>query len=133
MYLTDIRGFTAEEGVRLYRFEKADTESVASFLAGERLRPALFTLCGDDLVVGVRGTDQSGESREPPRLCKYTIHGMGLCGDKGLTLHFARFCTKYKVSPRFVSLSDMALTFFAEADARARILDGLAEYFPIWA
>lgn len=135
MYLTDIRGFTAEDGVRLYRFEKADTESIASFLADERIRPALFTLCGGDLVVGVRGeeAEAADAARKTPRLCKYTIHGMGLCGDKGLTLHFARFCTKYGVSPRFVSLSDMALTFFAEAEARERILDGLAEYFPIWA
>lgn len=133
MYLTDIRGFTAEGGLCLYRFEKADTQCVASFLAGEQLRPALFTLCGDDLIVGVRGRDENGEASAPSRLCKYTIHGMGLCGDKGLTLHFARFCTKYKVSPRFVSLSDMALSFFAEADARERILDALAEYFPIWA
>ena len=128
MYLTDIRGFTAEEGISLYRFEKADTEKVADLLAERQLRPALFTLCRDDLLVGIRE-----EESEPSRLCKYTIHGMGLCGDKGLTRHFARFCTKYKVSPLFVSLSDMALSFFAEADARDRILDALAEYFPIWA
>lgn len=120
MYLTDIRGFTAEEGVRLYRFDKADTEAAAKRLAVSDRLPALFTLCGDDLVVAAAD-------------CKFTIHGMGLCGDRGLTLHFARFCTKYGISPLFIALSDMALSFFADAAQRDFILDALCAYFPIWA
>ena len=112
MYLTDIRGFTAEEGVRLYRFDKADTEAAAKRLAG-----------------GAPGAPGA----PPSPLCKFTIHGMGLCGDRGLTLHFARFCTKYGISPLFIALSDMALSFFADAAQRDFILDALCAYFPIWA
>lgn len=130
MYLTDIRGFTAEEGVRLYRFDKADTEAAAKRLAVSGRLPTLFTLCGDDLIVGAA----DGAPGAPPSpLCKFTIHGMGLCGDKGLTLYFARFCTKYGISPLFVTLSDMALSFFAAAEMRDFILDALCAYFPIWA
>ena len=129
MYLTDIRGFTAEEGVRLYRFDKADAKAAAARLAVAEKTPALFTLCGDDLIVGT----EADAGAPPSPLCKFTIHGMGFCGDRGLTLYFARFCAKYDISPLFVTLSDMALAFFADAARREFILDALAAYFPIWA
>lgn len=130
MYLTDIRGFTAEEGVRLYRFDKADTEAAARRLAVSGRLPALFALCGDDLIVGAA---DAAAGAPPSPLCKFTIHGMGLCGDRGLTLYFARFCAKYDIAPLFVTLSDMALSFFADAARRDFILDALCAYFPIWA
>lgn len=133
MYLTDIRGFTAEEGVRLYRFDKADTETAAKRIAVSDRLPALFTLCGDDLVVAAADCAPGAPGAPPSPLCKFTIHGMGLCGDRGLTLHFARFCTKYGISPLFIALSDMALSFFADAAQRDFILNALCAYFPIWA
>ena len=124
MYLTDIRGFTAEEGVRLYRFDKADTEAAAKRLAVSDRLPALFTLCGDDLVVAAADCAPGTPGAAPSPLCKFSIHGL---------LHFARFCTKYGISPLFIALSDMALSFFADAAQRDFILDALCAYFPIWA
>lgn len=136
MYLTDIRGFTAETDIDLHRLDRANLQAAAEAAKADRA-PALVMLCGNTLTVGTASADGANAglppaSRPQAPLCKFTIHGMGLCGDRGLTLYFARFCTKFGISPQLVSLSDMALSFFAEAAQRDFILDALCAYFPIW-
>ena len=65
-------------------------------------------------------------------MCKITIHGMGIQGDKGLTLHFAKFCRIYHINPRFISVSDMGIAFFILSEEKEQVLESLCEYFPIW-
>ena len=95
MYLTDVRGFTAEDYI-LLNSEK----------------PILF--------------------ENAQKTCKITVHGMGFQGDKGFTLSFARFCTRYRLDVRFISVSDMGIAFFIPFEDKKRVLNLLCEYFPIW-
>lgn len=137
MYLTDIRGFTAETDINLHQLDRANLETAATEAAKNDTFPSLFMLCDNTLTVGTAnaiaaGTDKSSAGTPSAALCKFTIHGMGLCGDRGLSLYFARFCTKFGIAPQFISLSDMALSFFADATQRDFILDALCVYFPIW-
>lgn len=106
MYLTDIRGFSAEDNITVcplcdFNFTRAD--------------------CAHPL----------GAAKGKP-MCKITLHGMGFLGKKGLTLHFARFCRLYRIEPQFLSLSDMGISFFTAEAERERVLDALCEYFPMW-
>lgn len=105
MYLTDIRGFSAEEYM------------VCS------IKDCDFSLCygGEPLFF----------AKAKP-MCKITIHGMGMQGNKGLSLHFARFCREFEIEPRFISVSDMGISFFVNTSEKAAILEALCEYFPIW-
>lgn len=105
MYLTDIRGFTAEEYFVL-SLDECD-----------------FSLCDSGVPI---------LAAKAKTTCKFTIHGMGMRGDKGLSLYFARFCERFDVEPHFISLSDMGLSFFADVKEKQRILDALCEEFPIW-
>ncbi len=105
MYLTDIRGFTAEEYFVL-SLDECD-----------------FSLCDGGIPI---------IAAKAKAMCKFTIHGMGFRGDKGLSLYFAKFCRDFDIEPRFISLCDMGLSFFAEAEEKKRILDALCEEFPIW-
>ncbi len=119
MYLTDIRGFSAEENIsvcpaRLKGFSPKSTPQ------------ALWLADGDTLYRAYSDT----ESPEP--LCRITIHGMGISGSKGITTHFARFCMLYDVSPRFLSVSDMGIAFLVPLNERERVLDALEAYFPMW-
>ena len=105
MYLTDIRGFTAEE---YFVFSKNDCD----FLLSDGGVPIFF--------------------KKATPLCKFTIHGMGMQGDKGLSLAFAEFCRKFDIEARFISVSDMGIAFFADTARKKEILDALYGYFPIW-
>ena len=105
MYLTDIRGFTAEEYFVL-SLDECD-----------------FSLCLHGVPIAAAKANQ---------LCKFTIHGMGIRGDKGFSLYFARFCRDFEIEPRFISLCDMGLSFFENARHKERILNALCEAFPIW-
>lgn len=121
MYLTDIRGFSADN-VTL-------SPARLSGITARENAACLFS-CGGDTVF--RGQ----KCEEPPPFgatyCRITIHGMGMRGDKGLTPHFARFCRLYDVKPLFLSLSDMGLAFFVPEEEKERVLDALCAYFPIW-
>ena len=105
MYLTDIRGFTAED---YFICNIADCD---------------ISMCdgGSPILC----------SKAKP-MCKITIHGMGMRGDKGFSLHFARFCIDQKIEPQFISLSDMGIAFFIEAQEKDGVLDALCECFPMW-
>lgn len=105
MYLTDIRGFTAED----------------YFICS--INECDFLLCDGGVPM---------ISAKAKRLCKITIHGMGVRGDKGFSVYFARFCVKRGIEPRFISLSDMGLAFFIDAGEKERVLDALCEDFPMW-
>lgn len=105
MYLTDIRGFTAEDYF-ICRIDDCD------FLLCDKGPPML--------------------SAKAKTMCKITIHGMGIRGDKGLSLHFAKFCIDHSIEPRFISVSDMGLAFFIDTGDKERVFDALCEYFPIW-
>lgn len=122
MYLTDIRGFSADS-VTLF------PARLGSFT--EREKAACLFSCGGDTIF--RGQ----KCHDPPPFgsvyCRITIHGMGMRGDKGLTPHFARFCRLYDISPLFLSLSDMGIAFFVPEEEKERVLDALCAYFPIWA
>lgn len=122
MYLTDIRGFTAEDDIFLYPVRKdafADREGLAGLSLSDG---------------GVLFRGQHGAFPDLFRpFCRITIHGMGFRGDRGLSLHFARFCRLYEVEPRFLSMSDMGIAFFVPAESCAYVLDALCAYFPMWA
>ena len=106
MYLTDIRGFTAED----------------------------YHICSlNELDMMLADNDVPFFAAKADLMCKITIHGMGMRGDKGLVLYFARFCKAYSIDPRFISVSDMGISFFIPALQRDLILDALCEYFPMWA
>ncbi len=105
MYLTDIRGFTAED---------------------------YYTTSLDDCSFWLADGDVPFCAAKAERLCKITIHGMGMRGDKGLSLHFAAFCREFHIEPRFISVSDMGIAFFVEPSLRDAVLDALCEYFPMW-
>ena len=112
MYLTDIRGFSAD--------------SVTLFPA----RLAAFT--EREKAKCLRGQ----ECKAPPPFgvtyCRITIHAMGVRGEKGLTPYFAHFCRLYDVTPLFLSLSDMGISFCVPEGERERVLDALTAYFPMW-
>lgn len=105
MYLTDIRGFTAED----------------YYIAP--LNECSFLLADGDMPMFA--------AKAAP-MCKITIHGMGIRGSKGLSLHFANFCRDFAVEPRFTSVSDMGIAFFVEPQQKETVLDALCEYFPMW-
>lgn len=105
MYLTDIRGFTAED----------------YFICD--IGECDFLLCDGGVPM---------LSAKAKRMCKITIHGMGIRGSKGFSLHFARFCRDYGVEPRFISVSDMGLAFFTDESEKSYVLDALCERFPMW-
>ena len=105
MYLTDIRGFTAED----YIICDAENFDVLLCDGGKPMLAAAALL-----------------------LSKITVHGMGVCGDKGLTLCFARFCIDYCIEPRFISLSDMGISFFVPKEQKEFVLDALCDRFPMW-
>ncbi len=105
MYLTDIRGFTAQE---YYICPASAIETLLAY--------------GDTPIFAAKAK----------QMCKITIHGMGMLGDKGLSLHFARFCNNYQIEPRFLRLSDMGISFFVESCKKDAVLDALCEYFPLW-
>ena len=105
MYLTDIRGFTAED----------------------------YYICPiHDIEIMLAEGDVPFCASKGIAMCKITIHGMGIRGDKGLSMHFASFCRDYNVEPRFISVSDMGISFFILPDEHDRVLDALCEYFPRW-
>ena len=121
MYLTDIRGFSADS-VTLF------PATLHGFAEREKAE-CLFCTGGDILFRGQKCHDP------PPfgvTYCRITIHGMGMRGDKGLTPHFARFCRLYDITPLFLSLSDMGLAFFVPEAEKERVLDALCAYFPMW-
>ncbi len=122
MYLTDIRGFTAESNIALYpaRLQSFRMQEPACVFLGE----------GNILFRGVKCHVPPEEEKS---LCRITVHGMGMLGDKGLTLHFARFCRLYDIVPRYLSLSDMGIAFFVPEAEKEKVLDALCAYFPIWA
>ena len=122
MYLTDIRGFTAESNIAIY----------PARLRSFSMQDPACILCGGDGIL-LRGRKHLPSERDPCPLCRITIHGMGLLGDKGLTLHFARFCRLYDIVPMFVSMSDMGIAFFVVEEEKERVLDALSAYFPMWA
>ncbi len=105
MYLTEIRGFTAEDYF-VCSIDECD-----------------FSMCNKGLPIL--------SARAKP-MCKIIIHAMGIRGDNGLSLHFARFCRDYEIEPRFISVSDMGISFFVEPSEKARVLDALCDKFPIW-
>lgn len=105
MYLTEIRGFTAEDYYILpfgdYSFMLADGDIP---ICAAKARP----------------------------MCKITICAVGVRGEKGLSLQFAKFCKEYHIEPRFVSVSDMGISFFVESTEKETLLTALCEYFPMW-
>ena len=105
MYLTDIRGFTAEE------YYITPLHECAFLLAD-----------GDKTMCAAKANP----------MCKITVHGMGVRGNKGFSLHFAKFCREYGVEPQFVSVSDMGISFFIEPRFKDEVLDALCEAFPMW-
>ena len=105
MYLTEIRGFTAED----------------YFICG--IDECNFSMCLRDIPM---------LSAKAKLMCKITVHGMGIRGDKGFSLYFARFCLDYEIEPRFISVSDMGISFFVEPWEKERILNALCENFPMW-
>ena len=105
MYLTDIRGFTAED----YIVCNADNFDISLCDGGKPMFAAAAT-----------------------PLAKITVHGMGVRGDKGLSLHFARFCLECGIEPRFISLSDMGISFFVPKEQKEFVLDSLCDFFPMW-
>ncbi len=105
MYLTDIRGFTAED---YHIFSLND----CSILIADKDVP----------IIAAKGIP----------MCKITIHGMGMRGDKGISLYFARFCEDFGIEPRFVAISDMGIAFFTDSLQKDAVLDALSEYFPMW-
>jgi len=105
MYLTDIRGFTAEDYYITPLCE-------CSFMLAD----------GDVPMCAIKAAP----------MCKITIHGMGMRGDKGLSLYFAKFCREREIEPRFVSVSDMGISFFVDAKQKDEVLDALCEAFPMW-
>ena len=118
MYQTEIRGFTAEDDIFLYpvRAEKlTDRAGLAALLKAD----------GDMLLRGQRG-------RAFPLLCRITVHAMGARGARGIPLAFAKFCRLYQVEPRFLSLSDMGISFFVPKEEKERVLDALCAFFPLW-
>lgn len=119
MYLTDIRGFSAEDNISVFptRIKRFSPKTAPSYLS----------LAGGDTLFRA----QKSESAPEP-LCKITLHGMGISGSKGITMHFARFCRLYDISPRFLSFSDMGISFFVRSEERDRVLDALEAYFPMW-
>lgn len=121
MYLTDIRGFSADS-VTLF------PSRLAAFREGEKAE-CLFS-CGGDTIF--RGQKCSAPPPFGVTYCRITIHGMGIRGDKGLTPHFARFCRLYDITPLFLSLSDMGIAFCVPAEEKDRVLDALTAYFPMW-
>lgn len=121
MYLTDIRGFTAESDIALY------PARLRNFAMQD---PACVFLCDSGILF--RGQKCHAPPEGQIRLCRITIHGMGMLGDKGLTPHFARFCRLYDIVPRFLSLSDMGIAFFVPEEEKQRVLDALCAYFPMW-
>ena len=119
MYLTDIRGFSAEDDIsffpaRLHGFSPKSEPTSLLLASGDTLFRA-----------------QKCPSAKDP-LCRITVHGMGMLGNKGITTHFARFCVLYDVCPLYLSLSDMGISFFVLKEERTRILDALEAYFPMW-
>ena len=120
MYLTDIRGFSAESDISVF------PTRLRRFLP--KSEPLALSLASGDTLF--RAQKQSGTQSEP--LCRITLHGMGISGNKGITTHFARFCRLYDVSPRFLSVSDMGIAFFIREEERERVLDALEAYFPMW-
>lgn len=106
MYLTDIRGFTAED----YYITPLNE---CAFLLADSAVP----MC----------------AAKAKAMCKITIHAMGVRGDKGFSLHFARFCREYGVEPQFISISDMGISFFIEPQYKEAVLNALCEAFPMWA
>ncbi len=120
MYLTDIRGFSADENISVFpaklRGFSPKSEPLALWLTDS-------------------GTLFRAQKQEDPKtetLCRITVHGMGILGDKGITTHFARFCCLYDISPRFLSISDMGIAFFIPPSERERVFDALEAYFPMW-
>ena len=122
MYLTDIRGFTAESNIAL------SPARLRNFATQD---PACIFLCDGEILF--RGQKCVLPQSEPSPLCRITIHGMGMLGDKGLSLHFARFCRLYNIVPRFISMSDMGIAFFVPEGEQEKVLDALCAYFPMWA
>lgn len=122
MYLTDIRGFTAESNIAL---------SPARLRGFSMQEPSCIFLCDGGTLFRGQKYDSPPEMQIP--LCRITIHGMGILGDKGLTVHFARFCRLYNIAPRYLSLSDMGIAFFVAENEREKVLDALCAYFPMWA
>ncbi len=121
MYLTDIRGFSADS-VTLF------PARLAAFTEREKAE-CLFSCGGDTLFRGQK-------CHAPPPFgvtyCRITIHAMGIRGEKGLTPYFARFCRLYDVTPLFLSLSDMGISFCVPEEEKERVLDALCAYFPLW-
>lgn len=116
MYLTDIRGFTAEDNIAIFPTRECNIRN------DEKL---LLKAYGDTLLSACR-------SSYPCAVCKITIHGMGMLGDHGIPLHFASFCRIYNIEPRYLSMSDMGISFFVPSTDRERVLNALCEFFPMW-
>ena len=100
MYLTDIRGFTAED----YIICDADRFDVSLCDGGRPMFAASAYV-----------------------MSKITVHGMGVRGDKGLSLYFARFCIDFGIEPRFISFSDMGVSFFVPKEQKEFVLDALCD------
>lgn len=105
MYLTDIRGFTAQD---CFICDK-DSFDISLCYGGKAMLASAAEI-----------------------MSKITVHGMGVRGDKGLTLHFARFCLDCGIDPRFISLSDMGISFFVPKEQKDFVLDALCARFPMW-
>ena len=116
MYLTDIRGFTAEDNIAVY------PTKLSSVHGGEKL---LQKADGDILFCAHR-------SNYPTPLSKITIHGMGILGDEGIMPHFATFCRIYNIEPKHLSISDMGISFFVPTSAKEKVLSALCDFFPMW-
>ena len=116
MYLTDIRGFTAEDNVAVYPTKQTRLRG------GEKL---LQKADGDTLFCAHR-------SNYPTPQSKITIHGMGILGDSGIILHFAAFCRIYNIEPKHLSISDMGISFFVPTSIKEKVLSALCDFFPMW-
>lgn len=120
MYLTDIRGFSSDENISVF------PARLCGF--SPKVPPLALWLANGGTLFRAQNQDVPKQDT----LCRITIHGMGILGEKGITTHFARFCCLYNVSPHYVSLSDMGIAFFVPAAERERIFDALEAYFPMW-
>ena len=122
MYLTDIRGLTAESNIAVYpaRLRVFSMED-----------PACALFCGGDVLY--RGIRHAVLPAGQVPLCRITIHGMGMLGDQGLSFHVARFCRIYDIKPHFLAMSDMGFSFFVPEAYKEKTLDALCAYFPMWA
>ena len=122
MYLSDVRGFSVLPNIYIYTIPKEQLPSLPA-------DTVFCTLCGGDVCCGTR--EPTDALRPVDRLTKCSIYGMGFCGAKGLTPYFARFCTQSRLSPRFISVSDMGISFFLPEEETTGLFDNLEKFFPI--